>query len=222
MKCLIGRQCGRWTVIEDGNVEIIGKWQIRFVIAKCSCGTIRRVRWSTLIDGKNGSKSCGCLKREIQKARHKPLSERFWDAVEVGPRNDCWEWRNYRNALGYGVIGVGGKPKLAHRIAWELSNSKAVPNGALVCHKCDNPACCNPSHLWLGSNNENMQDMVSKGRSRSLRGAENPNSKLSANDVLSIRTRYTAGGISQQALADEYGVSQRAISLVVRRETYRE
>ena len=86
--------------------------------------------------------------------------------IRKGP-NDCWEWTNYLCSGGYGRIGVGNGVKvLAHVFAWELANNKKVPHGMCICHKCDNPPCVNPAHLFLGTLTINNLDMYMKGRNR--------------------------------------------------------
>jgi len=79
-------------------------------------------------------------------------------------KDGCWEWTLHRNHSGYGLTHIGGKTRYAHRLMWEEVNGK-IPEGMYVCHKCDNPSCINPDHLFLGTQLENMQDMVRKGRS---------------------------------------------------------
>ncbi len=79
------------------------------------------------------------------------------------PFHECWEWSAYKNAKGYGVIGVGNKTQLSHRVSYEIHFGK-IPNGLLVCHKCDNPGCNRPSHLFLGTALDNTRDCVEKKR----------------------------------------------------------
>lgn len=221
MKKLVGERRYRWLVIGEGYVDRTRGYQVRFVLARCDCGTEKMVRWSTLICERKGSMSCGCLKAErAGQQRRRPLRERFEAALEKTP-GGCWEWKKYRNERGYGVMGVGGTTRLAHRVMWELTHGP-IPEGMLVCHSCDNPACCNPEHLWLGSNSQNVADMRAKGRARALKGTKNANAKLTADEVRAIRQRYAAGGISQQALADEYGLSQPAVGRVVRGVGYQD
>lgn len=97
----------------------------------------------------------------------KPIQERLWPKVDTtGGVDSCWEWLAAKKQGGYGKIGIGGKYGgwvLAHRVAWELENGQ-IPSGLVVCHKCDNPGCCNPSHLFLGTQPDNLADMRRKGR----------------------------------------------------------
>lgn len=98
----------------------------------------------------------------------------------------------------------------AHRLAYELKNG-AIPDGLWVLHRCDNPACCNADHLFLGTHSDNMQDMVSKGRS--LKGNDSPHAKLSEANVGDIRRRIAAGE-TQAAIARSFGVSQQHVSKI--------
>lgn len=92
-----------------------------------------------------------------------PLDVRFWAKVAKG--DGCWEWTASRNSLGYGNIRVERKRFVAHRVAWALTYGP-IPDGLFVCHHCDNPPCCRPDHLFLGTHADNMADMVAKGRCR--------------------------------------------------------
>jgi len=87
----------------------------------------------------------------------------FWDKVDIKPRRaECWEWRGAKKPTGYGNVRINKKCKLAHRVAWEIASFE-IPEGMIVCHVCDNPSCCNPSHLMLGTISSNAIDMVKKG-----------------------------------------------------------
>lgn len=105
------------------------------------------------------------------------LEDRFWPKVARAASGECWEWQGDRNQAGYGRIRVGDKRKLAHRVAWRLTFGP-IPkgdgyHGTCVLHRCDNPACVNPSHLWLGTQTENAADMAEKGRAWSPLALQN-------------------------------------------------
>lgn len=89
------------------------------------------------------------------------VESRFWSKVQK--TDDCWLWRATRFPKGYGQIKIKGRRRLAHRVAWELTNGP-IPDGLQVCHHCDNPPCVRPDHLFLGTQSDNIQDAVSKGR----------------------------------------------------------
>lgn len=148
----------------------------------------------------------------------KPIGDRFWSKVDAG--EGCWEWKASRDALGYGFFRVTTREsmKKAHRVAWELTNGP-IPDGLVVCHRCDNPPCVRPDHLFLGSLSDNTQDSIAKGRwnvTPTHYGETSPLSKLTAEQVDAIRHRYATGGIRQRELAEEYGVQQSTISKIVR------
>lgn len=153
------------------------------------------------------------------------LVDRFWANVDrSGGPDACWPWvRAVSSANGYGVVRVAGKIQRAHRIAWELANERPIPDGLLVCHRCDNRPCCNPAHLFVGTQSDNIRDMFAKGRDRQRhpRGENHHNSKLNDEAVRDIRRRVATGGVTRQALADEYGVSTSTIVLVVKREVWK-
>lgn len=95
--------------------------------------------------------------------RRSPV-ERLWERVTK--TTGCWVWRGTTNNKGYGMLGIGRERQvLAHRVAWESANGH-VPDGMFVCHKCDNPRCVRPDHLFLGTNSDNIQDSIAKGRFR--------------------------------------------------------
>lgn len=142
---------------------------------------------------------------------------RFWTGVERGLPDACWPWARSVNTKGYGQIMFHGKRTYAHRAAWVITNGP-IPEGLCVCHTCDNPSCCNPRHLWLGTKAENNADRAAKGRSRKYGavGTTNPNAKLTEGQVVMARRRY-ADGAHIAALAREYGVSSCVMSKVVHR-----
>lgn len=143
----------------------------------------------------------------------------FWNKVSIGGPDDCWEWTLSRRAGRYGQANYGNKNWLAHRLAWTLS-SGPIPEGLLVCHTCDNVLCCNPAHLWIGTDSENMQDKIRK--SRQYRGFDHHLAKLTDDQVREIRETYIPRHpeFGQCALARKFGVSQPSILCVLQRKSY--
>lgn len=147
------------------------------------------------------------------------IVKRFWRYVQK--TDGCWMWTGQKRPNGYGYLKVPtGEPYkrrkiIASRISWELHYGQ-IPEGLSVCHKCDNPPCVNPDHLFLGTTKDNMADAAQKGRK--TRGSRMNTAKLTDEDVRRIRSLYP--GRTQQSIADEYGVSQRLVSLIVRRESW--
>lgn len=153
---------------------------------------------------------------------YRPLIDRFMEKVELIPFHDCWEWMAQLNNKGYGVIWVSTKDgcHLAHRISYTLFVGN-VPAGKFVCHKCDNPSCVNPRHLWLGSAKENTGDMMSKNRvAKGL--MQVGRRKLSVDDVRAIRAEYKRGvlGYGLKAIAKRRDMSVSAIRAIVTSQTW--
>jgi hypothetical protein len=166
------------------------------------------------------------------------VRDRFWKKVDrSGGPDACYWWTASKQTDGYGQFGIEGGNYRAPRIAWVIDNGRDIPDGKFVCHRCDNPACVNPNHLWLGTHTANMRDKSEKGRcgATGARGDRNgsrtkPESRprgeaskraiLTEDQVRKIRAEYALGGVTQQSLADQYGVSQLTISRIIRRKIW--
>lgn len=176
-------------------------------------------------------------------------ADKFWEKVEV--TDNCWIWLAARNHRGYGVFCVTIPRKrniLAHRWAYEFTYGPIAPETLFVLHQCDNPACVRFDHLRLGTHQENMEEMRKRGRSlignknnsrqhpeRLQRGDQHwmrrhperippqfkREPKLTRADAEIVRARYQQGDISQQALADEYGVGRGTIADIVTNKTWK-
>jgi hypothetical protein len=148
--------------------------------------------------------------------------ERFMSKVDQRP-DGCWIWTAQRNAKGYGCFSINGRSRPAHRVAFALF-VRPIPAGMFVCHRCDNPSCVNPAHLFIGTAADNSADMVAKGRPRGARspliGESHPAAKLSVRDIAIIR-REAAEGTEFSELARRFGVTAQAIKRIVARQTWR-
>lgn len=140
----------------------------------------------------------------------------FWQRVNTD--GECWTWTAATGRGGYGVLRANNKQQRAHRYSYELHYGP-VPNGLWVLHRCDNPPCVRPDHLFLGTVRDNVADMDAKGRRVAPAGTANTMAKLTESDILTIR-KLVAEGIPQKELSAIYGVSRGTISLAVNRLTW--
>jgi hypothetical protein len=145
----------------------------------------------------------------------KPVAERFWSKVDKKGPLDCWEWTAGLRRHGYGQFNVdtGRRSRPAHRIAWELHYGP-IHEGLHVLHRCDNPPCCNPAHLFLGTHIDNVADMMAKKRNWTPRGDKSGMAKLSQDDIAYLFERTRAGD-AQARLAEHFGVSSSTISRIL-------
>lgn len=145
---------------------------------------------------------------------------RFEAFVVRAPFGGCWDWRGCKMSAGYGRIYVAGTVHSAHRVSW-LIHKGPIPPRLYVLHQCDQPACTNPEHLFLGTCKDNVQDSVKKGRAIRSPGEHNGQAKLTAATVLKIRSEYKPFKVTKKMLARRYGVSEPAIVDIIRRHTWR-
>lgn len=153
-----------------------------------------------------------------------PISaEIFWSKVNIAAATECWLWGGSMKSNGYGRIKIHYRETLAHRLAYELAHGDCPPNFC-VCHSCDNPRCCNPSHLFLGTQADNMADMIAKGRSRTpvgtadTKGGKNGFAKLTLAQVIEIRSFQ--GKISHSDLAKKFGVGRSTVGAIQSRQRW--
>lgn len=146
--------------------------------------------------------------------RNNPPEKRFWDKVDKKGPDECWNWSRSVDGGGYGFfrcIQLGEQK--THRLAWILTNGK-IPKGIQVCHKCDNPRCCNPKHLFLGTYYDNMRDAMAKGRQPVVKGSGHICAKLKECNIPEIRNMISYG-MTQKQVGFRFGVHQSVISEII-------
>lgn len=179
------------------------------------CGEVQKLLASVAKGRKTcGKKQCTAeLKRRNARSQAGSLRERM-NSKFAKRDSGCWEWIGAKNQAGYGVLVVGGKSMLAHRLSYVMHKGCLDP-GVLVCHHCDNPCCINPEHLYAGDDKTNAFDRMSRGRSASHVGELNEIAKLTDESVSQIRRAWAEGVLKQKELAEMYDVSPSLISKVV-------
>lgn len=207
----IGERSGKQTA-----VGIVGRTATRNAIwlVRCDCGRERDCSDTSF----RRSLSCGKC--------GPTLEERFWSKVSKAEGDGCWEWTAVTNPeTGYGVFSIHDAPYSAHRVSWEM-HSGPIPrgvgaHGTCVLHRCDNRKCVRPSHLFLGTQAENLADMDAKGRRKTVAslGEAQGNAKLTDEKVREIRRRAAAGE-RHRDIAGDVGVNRSTVSSVAGRRSW--
>lgn len=133
---------------------------------------------------------------------------RFWEKVDKRGPDDCWEWNACRTCDGYGQFYIDRRAFYAHRVTFVVTNGDTKLQ---VCHTCNNPSCCNPKHLYAGTQRDNMSQCVIDDRHEPSRGENSGNAKLTESDVREIRMLRTEGRLLRE-IADEFGISDSHVS----------
>lgn len=135
----------------------------------------------------------------------------------VAISDGCWLWTRGRSGTGYGRVWHGGSRCVAHRVVYEIQNGP-IPIGMVVCHKCDNPLCCNPNHLFIGTQADNIADMIAKGRAVNLKGERHGRAKVTSEQARMIRSDRRP----QRIIAAHYGIAPTTVSAIQRRVNWRD
>ena len=143
--------------------------------------------------------------------------DRFWTKVNKIP-GGCWEWNAYCDKRGYGIFRLDSRTVRAHRLsAFWAGILPSLDSELLACHHCDNPKCVNPEHLFAGTDADNAQDRIKKGREHYPIGETNPRAKLTENDILAMR-QLVANGIPRKDIASQYEISLSQVNNIVNRK----
>lgn len=165
------------------------------------------------------------IARAAKEAKAAPLTERFWSKVEVRGKDECWPWKaaTRRKEEGYGAFWMNGRHHPANRVALQLSGVN-VPDGMVACHTCDNPGCCNPAHLFVGTPRENNDDKVLKGRNP--KGQSHGMARLTdaqTAEILSLKPasgKRLAAGMPQE-IAHKYGITKQYVSELMGKKQFK-
>ena len=155
-----------------------------------------------------------------------PPEVRFWAKVQKGNNpDDCWNWTGGITGAGYGAMMIDYKNVSAHRFSYEL-HFGPIPEGMFICHKCDNPSCSNPDHLFLGTPQDNVDDMISKDRQvittpPTFHGEDHPNAVLTWDQVNEMRRLYATGKYPAYELAERYQVTKATVGYIIHWQTWR-
>lgn len=161
--------------------------------------------------------------------RPKNTIEVLWSKVDKKGEDDCWPWIGYKNKDGYGRVQINDYSYYAHRVIFNIVNPNVIELNApkstdeigFLLHTCDNPCCCNPKHLWVGTHKENMEDKVKKGRSPDFSGDKGPRAKLTMVQARQAR-ELKKNGMSTRDLAKQFGLSLPSMKTLLRGQSYKE
>ena len=150
--------------------------------------------------------------------KYKNEKDRILNNINMNKDTGCWDWMKYKNVKGYGVVGVRKKSLLAHRFSYSMFVGE-IPRGAFVCHTCDNPSCVNPAHLFIGNNQDNMDDMRAKGRSP--KGVQRLNAVLSDDEIRTIRHCWSVGAGTQREIGYAFGLNCGQVHAIVHNKIWK-
>jgi hypothetical protein len=185
----------------------------------CDCGNKKTVLEPNLYQGT--PKSCGCIpyrnRNNVERADYiEIMKSTVKNGIKLNEKG-CWEWQGAKHRQGYGHLSFRNKTTLLHRVSWIIYKGE-IPDGLKVCHSCDNPSCCNPEHLFLGTQKDNIKDCAKKKRLR--RGLGDNLRKLTQSQVDEIRDLSTSGK-KRSEIARMFGVKVNCIRNIIKFITWK-
>lgn len=240
-KVIIGRpdECWGWRGGKDRWITLDGKnRRAPGVLLEWKLG--RPLRKGCRLAYTCGNTGCCNPAHIVEYSPEEALSQRLWALIARGGPDECWEWQGDPREFTRGTPGerprfsFRDRSYVAYRLLWQVERGE-IPEGLWVLHSCDNGRCCNPAHLFLGTPSDNVQDMLRKGRgrvgddhylrrdpSKIRRGEASGRAVLTWAKVREIRRLYREEGIGSTTLARRFGVSESAVSSVIKNKTWLE
>ena len=215
---LVGLRNGKLTVSAAGGIDPRGRL---YWLCNCDCGRKTTITDKALRRG--FTRSCGCLSR-AKPIEVSTLLQLRWNVIasQYTENDECWEWRGVRSRGGYGMVSINSRIYPVHRLALALTGYKVgdVFEGSEVAHTCDNPACCNPAHLFEATHQENHLDAVSKGRYKGHPGGRG-HQALTRETAEELR-RFRENGYTIQQLAVLYNIGEGHVIRVLSNRVWKE
>lgn len=153
-------------------------------------------------------------RNDIETSRQEDPEERFHERYEIDSETGCWEWTAGAHENGYGYISVEGDNMGAHRLSYQLHKGE-IPEGALICHRCHNPSCVNPDHLYAGDESSNAQDAIDNDDWPDMKETGLQNSPLTEDMVREMRELYATGDVTYSDLSERFDVAMATVSRVI-------
>ena len=192
-----------------GKLTLLEYVKTKKYLCRCDCGKEKIFHTCNLLHGT--AKSCGCIDSIHRGNYDEDAKKKLLDSIKIAD-SGCWEWQRSRHKQGYGHFPYKRKVMLAHRVSWILYHGILDPN-ILVLHKCDNPSCVNPDHLFLGTDRDNVLDSISKNRF--YRGMKKKPYSIKQSQIDEIR-QLSSKGWSQKKIGQHLGISREYVGAIVR------
>lgn len=197
--------------------------EIPYGYCHCGCGQLAPIsQYTAFKRGYIKGQPVRFIAGHHNRLRHpRPIEDRFWEKVDKRDPDECWEWTAAKGTRGYGELANKPNPPIAaHRLSYIIAHG-SIPEGMDVCHSCDNPACCNPAHLWLGTHRDNMHDMYLKNRRKAISGEQHRDAKFTNEQIRHIREMYKSGQYRLCELTRMFDISRTSMTKILKGLTYK-